>query len=83
MGNKLPPYLAARQYKKAGDFETAKQDFYSLNPKNVKSRGENKITSELPDGRQVNVRVESSDNRPTLEIQNTRNNFTKIRYGSK
>ena len=73
----------ARQYEKSGDFETAKQDFYSLNPKNVKSRGENKITGELPDGRQVNVRIESSDNRPTLEIQNTRNNFTKIRYGSK
>ena len=74
---------SAHQYEKAGDFETAKQDFYSLNPKNVKVRSDGKITGELSDGRQVNVRIESSDKRPTLEIQNTRNNYTKIRYGGK
>ena len=73
----------ARQYEKAGDFETAKQDFYSLKPTNVQKRDNGTITGTLADGRDVNVRLDSREGRPTLEIQNTKNNYTKIRYGSK
>ena len=73
----------ARQNEKAGDFETAKQDFYSLKPTNVQKRDNGTITGTLADGRDVNVRLDSREGRPTLEIQNTKNNYTKIRYGSK
>ena len=54
-----------------------------LNQLMFKKRDNGTITGTLADGRRVNVRIESRDTRPTLEIQNTPNNYTKIRYGSK
>ena len=76
----------ATQYEKSGNFNTAKQDFNSLQPKNVKTENNRTITGELPDGKRVNVRNDSRDGRPTLEIQNPKGQTKKqikIRYGSK
>lgn len=78
----------ATQYEKSGDFDSALNDFYSLNPTNVQKRDNGTITGTLPDGRNVNVRPQSSGKNnqgqasgyPTLEIQNGKNK-TKIRYG--
>ena len=38
------------------------------------------LTGELHDGRKVNVRDQSSDGRPTLEVQEGKNQI-KVRYG--
>ena len=73
----------ARQYEKAGDFDTALNDFYSLKPTNVQKRDNGTITGKLADGLNVIVRPNSRSKKPTLEIQNTPNNYTKVRYGSK
>ncbi|WP_154651128.1 hypothetical protein [Propionispira raffinosivorans] len=37
-------------------------------------------TGKLADGRNANVRVDSSDGRPTLEIMNKNGTRTKVRY---
>ena len=71
----------AHQYEKSGDFDTALNDFYSLKPTNVQKRDNGTITGTLADGRSVNVRPSSRSEKPTIEIQNTPNNYTKIRYG--
>lgn len=76
------------QYEKHGGWPEAKKDFYKLNPLNIRDFSKieiiegpdgslvqaiiGKLIGTLPDGRQVNVRVESSDQRPTLEIQDGR-----------
>lgn len=67
------------QYEKSGGFDKAISDFDSLKPQNVQNRGNNTITGDLSDGRKANVRSQSKDGRPTLEIQHG-NKQTKIRY---
>ncbi|MBR7002205.1 MAG: septum formation inhibitor Maf [Neisseriaceae bacterium] len=71
----------ANQYEKAGNFDNALNDFYSLKPTNIQKRDNGTITGTLADGRSVNVRPSSRSEKPTIEIQNTPNNYTKIRYG--
>ena len=71
----------ANQFEKAGNFDSAKKDFYSLNPTNIQDRGNDVITGQLADGRNVIVRPDSRSGKATLEIQNTPNNYTKVRYG--
>ncbi|MFW5438874.1 hypothetical protein ACNPIS_31455, partial [Paenibacillus apiarius] len=68
----------ATQLEKPGGFEKAVDDFNALNLSNVKNIPGGK-TGVLPDGRKVNVRTDSSDGRPTLEIQDGKN-ATKFRY---
>jgi hypothetical protein len=59
----------ARQYIKNGGYPAAVKDFEDLGPTNIrKIPGKEGIMGTLPDGREVNVRVESTDERPTLEI---------------
>lgn len=69
-----------------GGYPQAVKDFYRLNPthvrKNPKKEG---LIGVLPDGRHINVRVESSGNVPTLEIgridkKNRDEKKIKIRY---
>ena len=67
--------------KQEGEFADALNDFFRLNPSNIKDRPNGK-TGTLPDGRPVNVRNNSSDGRPTLEIQNSQYDFLKFRYGA-
>jgi phage I-like protein len=70
-------------YIKSGNFNTTMSDLYSLNPSNIKDRGNGLITGQLSDGRMVIARNFSSNrelgNPPTLEIQG-KNNTIKIRY---
>lgn len=47
------------------------EDFNDLGAENVKDIPSGK-TGTLPDGRKINVRNDSSDGRPTLEIQDPR-----------
>ena len=73
------------QYSKRGGFSKAQQDFYSLNPKNVRTQKNGVITGELPGGVNVNVRSFSKGTPkdkglPTLEIQNPKKPNIKIRY---
>ncbi|MGB8467512.1 MAG: Hint domain-containing protein [Candidatus Babeliales bacterium] len=71
-------------YKKPGGFGEAVKDFESLGLRNVKDLSNDKIkkkVGQLPDGRMINVRNDSSqDKLPTLEIQNPKRKSIKIRY---
>ena len=74
-----------KQYDKTGGYDQAEKDFNSLDLEegSVKDRtGERgKIkTGRLRDGREVNVREGSMEGHPTLEIINSKNSRTKIRY---
>lgn len=75
----------SKQFEKEGGYEEALKDFESLSLSGIKDI-HTKTTSgkvgTLPDGRIVNVRTTSSDQRPTLEIQNLNNTYTKVRYGA-
>lgn len=77
----------SKQFFKEGDYEQAVDDFESLRPTNVKNLPNDKEgkTGTLPDGRNVNVRKESSAQCPTLEIQNPENGSKdiKVRYVDK
>ena len=80
-----PPKRRAEQYDKTGGYDQAEKDFNSLDLEegSVKDRtGERgKIkTGRLRDGREVNVREGSMEGHPTLEIINSKNSRTKIRY---
>jgi hypothetical protein len=67
-------------YTKSGGFIQAQQDFYALNPKNVKIDTNGTIYGQLEDGTWINVRKISTDKeqRPTLEIKSKKPQ--KIRY---
>jgi RHS repeat-associated protein len=67
-----------------GDINTAEDEFLNLNPVNVKTDPRNgTIYGDLPGGGTANVRPQSTDGRPTLEIQHPNGDTTKIRYGDK
>jgi uncharacterized protein RhaS with RHS repeats len=68
-----------KQYEKPGNMDDANKDFDKLKPQNVREFDKGRV-GELPDGRKVNVRDQSSDGRPTLEVQDGKNKI-KIRYG--
>jgi len=69
---------------KPGGMDQANNDFDKLVPSGAKpiddsGDGDNGRKGVMEDGRKVNVRPNSSDGRPTLEIQNGKNK-TKVRY---
>ena len=64
---------------KPGGMDAANGDFDGMKPLDVKPIGQGGRTGVLPDGRRVNVRPNSTDGRPTLEIQDGKNR-DKIRY---
>jgi RHS repeat-associated protein len=66
------------QWEKSGGQGEADKDFDNLQPKDVRPIPGGR-TGTLPDGRSVNVRGNSSDGRPTLEIQDGKNSV-KVRY---
>jgi len=74
-----------KQYEKPGTYEDAIKDFESLGPISIKTLsypdGKEIKIGVLPDGRAVNVRNQSDEGRPTLEVQGPGNNRIKIRYG--
>ena len=72
------------QYIKVGDYQQAVDDFYSLNPKDIKEMSGSKkgYVGKLEDGRTINVRYESSEGSPTIEIQKGKNRI-KFRYKEK
>jgi hypothetical protein len=69
-----------KQFEKPGDFDTANSDFDDLNPSNVKLLPNGGRVGALPNGDKVIVRPDSTDGRPTIEIQRGKNRI-KIRYG--
>lgn len=68
-----------QQYEKIGGIDKANAEFDSLNLKNVKSISYGRV-GQLSDGTRVIVRSNSTDGRPTLEIQYK--NPIKIRYSN-
>ncbi|WP_308365247.1 MULTISPECIES: RHS repeat-associated core domain-containing protein [unclassified Microbulbifer] len=68
---------------KPGGIDQANGDFDSLVPEGAKeitdSKGGKGRTGETADGKKVNVRPNSSDGRPTVEIQDGKNKI-KVRY---
>ena len=76
-----------KQFIKKGGYKEALEDFESLRLSGIKDmpHGKTGKVGTLPDGRRVNVRVESLDKRPTLEIQSVKRGekSIKIRYGTK
>ena len=72
----------SKQFDKPGDIGTADQDFDNLNPENVTPIPNGGRKGTLPDGRPINVRPDSTDGRPTIEIQDGKNRI-KVRYGPK
>jgi hypothetical protein len=62
-----------------GTIDTANDDFDNLSPTDVKDIPGGRV-GKLPDGRSVVVRPDSTDGRPTLEIQDGRERI-KVRYG--
>jgi hypothetical protein len=73
-------YITVRQ--KPGDFEEALQDFKEINPSNVKKIATGFI-GVLSNGKYIIVRNNSRDSRPTLEVQISKQNIRKLRYGKK
>ncbi|HMM19100.1 MAG TPA: hemagglutinin repeat-containing protein [Selenomonadales bacterium] len=68
----------ASQYEKPGGYEKALEDFDSMNLNDVQPIPGGKM-GKLPDGRTVNVRNNSSDGRPTLEVYDGKKSI-KVRY---
>lgn len=72
-----------KQYIKEGNYQDAVKDFESLDLSDIKDlpNGKQGKMGMLPDGRRVNVRIESSAKVPTLEIYNpVDESQIKIRY---
>lgn len=69
------------QWEKPGGMPEADRDFDNLRPSDVRDLPNGGRVGQLPDGRTIIVRPDSSDGRPTLEIQNGKNK-EKVRYGS-
>lgn len=67
------------QWEKLGGMPEAEKDFNNLNPTGVKNYPNGVKVGTLADGSTVIVRPNSSDGRPTLEIQNGKKK-TKVRY---
>ncbi len=67
------------QWEKGGGFDEANRDFDTKKPNDVVPLPDGGRRGTLPDGRQINVRPDSTDGRPTLEIQNGKNR-DKVRY---
>lgn len=68
------------QWVKPGGMSDADRDFDNLGPTGIRDLPDGGRTGTLPDGRSVNVRPDSTDGRPTLEIQDGKRR-DKIRYG--
>lgn len=69
-----------KQYEKEGGLEQAIKDFEKLNPSKIRNIPKGKL-GELLSGIRINVRTDSSDKRPTLEIHNSiTDQRIKIRY---
>lgn len=67
-------------HEKPGNIDTANDDFDKIvDPDSVEDRGNGVRTGKTEDGRKVNVRPNSSDGRPTIEIQDGKKK-DKIRY---
>jgi RHS repeat-associated protein len=71
-----------RTWEKPGGFDEANKDFDKMNPSNVDDKGNDVRVGTLEDGRRVIVRPDSSDGRPTIEIQRPdgKRAGDKIRY---
>ncbi len=74
-----------KQFEKTGGFEKALKDFEKMLPNNIREivtgKGNTGKLGRLPDGRRINVRIDSSAEYPTLEIYNPVNESSiKIRY---
>jgi RHS repeat-associated protein len=71
-----------RTWTKPGGFDEANKDFDKMNPSNVGDKGNGVRVGTLEDGRRVIVRPDSSDGRPTIEIQRPdgKRAGDKIRY---
>ena len=72
----------SRLFEKKGDFNQANEDFDSLSPENVRDLSNGGRIGTLPDGRTIVVRPDSTQNVPTLEIQDGRRRI-KIRFFEK
>jgi RHS repeat-associated protein len=68
------------QWDKGGGMDEANRDFDAKGPKDVVPLPDGGRRGTLPDGRQINVRPDSSGKVPTLEIQDGKNR-DKVRYG--
>jgi RHS repeat-associated protein len=66
-----------------GTVEDLQKDFEALNPTNVKDYPGGVKVGELSNGDTVVARPNSTDGRPTLEIQHENGDVTKTRYGTK
>ncbi|ABI75745.1 putative wall-associated protein [Hyphomonas neptunium ATCC 15444] len=65
---------------KTGGWDKANEDFDKIvDPDSVQDRGDGVRTGKLSDGRKVNVRPDSTDGRPTVEVQDGKNR-KKYRY---
>lgn len=69
------------QWKKPGGMAEADSDFDGKHPENVRSLPGGGRVGDWPDGRKIIVRPNSTDGRPTLEIQDGSSRI-KVRYGS-
>lgn len=71
-----------RQWEKPGTFDDANRDFDNMQPSSVEDKGDGVRVGELPNGDRVIVRPDSSDGRPTIEIQRPdgKRSRDKIRY---
>jgi hypothetical protein len=68
------------QREKEGNVDTANGDFDNLDLSDVRDIPGIGRVGTLPDGRTVIIRPDSSDGRPTIEIQDGRSRI-KVRYG--
>lgn len=79
-GTRKGKVSSSKQFDKSGGMSQANKDFNELSKgAKVQTRGTTR-TAELEDGTKINVRPNSTQGNPTLEIQPPKGQRTKIRY---
>jgi hypothetical protein len=72
-----------QQFEKPGGIQEANSDFDKAKPQKISDKGNGIRVGQLPDGRTIVVRPNSTDGRPTVEVRRPNGRGYEVRYGKK